>query len=197
MGCKPLIFIYICFVGLIYGQFEDKPWERLGLSQTEWKLINDNNIPISKVNQLLMDGVSIHEYLDKPWVGLEMTEDKWMNKRRSGMTSYDIELECREHRRLQKGDLKFETQQDVHRITHNGDLFTSLFLPGCYQFQTNQKAKGAIMVSLVASSLIWCTASSISRKRFDVVPVVFVLVPDMVWSFIDYKISLRKERNPE
>jgi hypothetical protein len=123
-----------------------------------------------------------------------MSEDQWIKKRRSGLTSYDIELEAQANNKNWKKEMRSDAGKDVHQLSESGEMFTSLCLPGYYQWHTDQKVKGSVMVSLVAGSLIWCTVGTISEKRFEVLPIVVVLVPDMVWSFIDYKIK-RKERN--
>jgi hypothetical protein len=197
MRHKYLLFVVVVFgilTGFVFGQDENKPWEKLGLSQTEWRMITDNNISMSKVEQLLKNGISIGEYSQKPWEPLRMSEENWVKKRRSGLTSYDIELEAQHDAENWKMEVKHGAGKDVHQLTENGEMFSSLFLPGYYQWQTNQKVKGTVMASLVAGSLIWCTVGSIKDKHFEVLPVVFVLVPDMVWSFIDYKIKKRNER---
>lgn len=200
MGHKCVLFVAVVvgiLTGSVYGQDENKPWEKLGLSQTEWRMITDNNMSMSKVEQLLKDGISIGEYFQKPWESLKMTEDRWIKKRRSGLTSYDIELGAQRDEKGWKKELKSDAGKDAHQLTENGEMFSSLCLPGYYQWQTNQKVKGSVMVSLAAGSLIWCTVGSIANKRFEVLPIVFVFVPDMVWSFIDYKIKKRNERNQQ
>jgi hypothetical protein len=189
-----LVITFGIFAGFVSGQDENKPWEKLGLSQTEWKMITDNNMSMSKVEQLLKVGISIGEYFQKPWEPLNMSEDQWIKKRRSGLTSYDIELEAQANNKNWKKEMRSDAGKDVHQLSESGEMFTSLCLPGYYQWHTDQKVKGSVMVSLVAGSLIWCTVGTISEKRFEVLPIVVVLVPDMVWSFIDYKIK-RKERN--
>jgi hypothetical protein len=197
MRHKYLLFVVVVvgiLTGFVYGQDENKPWEKLGLSQTEWRMITDNKISMSKVEQLLKYGISIGEYFQKPWESLKMTEDRWVKKRRSGLTSYDIELEAQRDNESWKKEMKSDAGKDVHQLTENGEMFSSLSLPGYYQWQTNQKVKGSVMASLAAGSLIWCTVGSITEKHFEVLPIVFILVQDMVWSFIDYKIKNRKER---
>jgi hypothetical protein len=200
MRHKNLLFVVVVFGILtcfVFGQDENKPWEKLGLSQTEWRMITDNHMPMSKVEKLLKNGISIGEYLQKPWEPLKMSEDSWVKKRRSGLTSYDIELEAQNNSESWKKEMKNDAGKDVHQLTESGEMFSSLFLPGYYQWQTNQKVKSSVMVSLAAGSLIWCTVGSITEKRFEVLPIVFVLVPDMVWSFIDYKIKKRNERSSQ
>jgi hypothetical protein len=189
-----VLILLSSYASMCFAQEIDKPWERLGLSQTEWKMILDNNLSMSKVEQLLKCGIGIGEYFRKPWEKVHLSEEKWIKKRRSGLTDYDIELEAstREETRSDKNVQKQHTT-DIEPGSSNGELFKSLFLPGLYQWQTHQKLKSTLMFSAVAGSVIWCAAGSIANKQFEVIPVAFVLVPDMVWSFIDYKIKKRNE----
>jgi hypothetical protein len=85
--------ILLCFVVASFGQDDLKPWEKYGLSQTEWKMVQDNKIPTSKVEELLGAGISVGEYIKKPWKDLGLTEGDWIEKHRNGLSSYDIELE--------------------------------------------------------------------------------------------------------
>jgi len=197
MGNKWLIVV-MAVVSLlcvkVAAQDENRPWERLGLSQTEWRLINDNNIKMSKVEELLKDGVSIGEYIQKPWEPLNMTETKWLKKRRSGLTTYDIASESQAKDQSWKKDMNNDAGNDMRQVSKNGEMFSSLFLPGYYQYKHNHKVKGIIMASLAGGALTWCTVGSIAGKNFEVIPITFVLVPDMVWSFIDYKVTKNNER---
>ena len=188
------VLLILLISGTGIGQDDFKPWERLGLSQTEWKLIQENNIPVSKVEKLLKDGISIGEYIEKPWEGLEMKESKWAQKRRAGMTSYDIELEAKSKGQEWNGGVKEGFRSEIGTVSGSGEAFSSL-LPGYQQLKAHRKASGIIMLSVAGGSLIWCTAGSIANKRFEGIPVVCVLVPDMVWSLIDFKIFKKKSRS--
>ena len=183
----------------LYSQDDNKPWERLGLSLTEWKLIQDNNMPMSKVETLLKDGIGIGEYFNKPWERLDMTETKWIAKRRSGLTSYDIELEVRGEAHndtsMQPTPLHGNTFQEFDRSRENRELFASFFLPGYLQLHQKHNARGCVMVSLAAGSIAGCIAWSAAHGQFMPVPLLVVLVPDMVWSLIDHKVY-RKSLTP-
>ena len=62
------LFIFLYNFPIWYSSSQDdlRPWERLGLSQTEWKQVKENDVPISKVEKLLKYGIGIGEYLEKP-----------------------------------------------------------------------------------------------------------------------------------
>lgn len=184
---KHTMLIIVILLSLSFSQDPNKPWERLGLSQTEWKMIQDNHLPESKVEQLLKDGIGIAEYLQRPWVELNMSEVEWIKKRRSGMSNSDIESEVNAQNTRWEKEIQKDTRSDMKAISRNGEQFKALFLPGMYQFQHKRPVQGSVMVTLAASSVLWCTAGSISKKKFQAIPVFALLVPDMIWSFIDYK----------
>jgi hypothetical protein len=185
-----LLFNYLCS-----AQDESRPWERLGLSQTEWRLINENNISMAKLEQLLKSGISVGEYIQKPWEPLGMSEEKWIKKRRSGLTSYDIELEATMGNTQEwKKNMNTDATKDMHQLSGNSELFSSLFLPGYYQYNVGQKRKSYVMIGLAGGAVAWCAIGSIANKRFEVLPVAVVIIPDMVWSFIDYKIDKKNKK---
>ena len=88
---------FVCGVIFVFGyatvafcQDDPKPWEKYGLSQTEWRTIADSSISMNKVEELLRSGISVTEYAGKPWKGLNMNENAWIQKRRLGESQYDI-----------------------------------------------------------------------------------------------------------
>lgn len=187
--------ILLIFNCLCSAQDESRPWERLGLSQTEWRLVNENNISMSKLEQLLKSGISVGEYIQKPWEPLGLNEEKWIKKRRSGLTSYDIELEAtRGNSEEWKKSMNNDASRDMKQLSENHELFSSLFLPGYYQYNVGQKQKSYVMIGLAGGAVAWCTIGSIANKRFEVLPVAVILVPDMVWSFIDYKVDKKNKK---
>ncbi|MBN1579050.1 MAG: hypothetical protein JW913_20980 [Chitinispirillaceae bacterium] len=190
------LFLFLLLLpALLLSQDDSKPWERLGLSLTEWKLIQENNLPMSKVERLLKDGIGIGEYFSKPWEQLGMSESKWIAKRRSGLTSYDIELQVRtahQDTSVQSTPPNVNTFRELDRSRENGELFASFFLPGYLQYREKHKGRGSIMVSLAVGSIAGCTAWSVAQKQFMPLPLLVVLIPDMVWSFVDHKVYRKK-----
>lgn len=188
------LLILISFVSIAFSQDADKPWEKLGLSQIEWQMIIDNKIPDSKVQELLKTGIGIGEYVDKTWIKLNLTEEQWIAKRRSGLTNYDIELQ--NNTVSNKGALKAEMKSDFSSggsgLSENRDAAFSLVLPGFEQLKNGKKVRGTIMAALAGGAITWCVTGSIINKRFEAIPLFGILVPDMVWSFIDFKVSERK-----
>jgi|GEM_PF-1343901 len=186
----PLLVLLLPAV--LFSQDDSRPWERLGLSTTEWKLIQDNDMPMSKVEKLLRDGIGITEYFDKPWEALGMSESKWMAKRRAGLTNYDIELQkSEEGRDSSKQDappenLKLVEYDNSHETSEKA---RALLLPGLVQCRNGRKVPGRIMVSLAIGSAAGTIIWSAAEKRFYPLPIMVILIPDMGWSFIDHLIQ--------
>lgn len=187
---QKLIFLFFVCIAVCYGQEQIDPWERLGLSKTEWIMIEENHMPMNKVEDLLKAGIGISEYFKNPWVELNMTEQKWIEKKRSGMSSYDIEIEAKANNAEWKSEMKSGFRSEMSGVSENAESFSAL-IPGLQQFKSGSVAKGIIMSSIALGAVTWCTAGSISNKRFNSLPVFAVLIPDIVWSYIDYKISKR------
>ena len=192
-----LYLFLLLLPGAVCSQDDIKPWERLGLSLTEWKLIQDNNLPMSKVEELLKDGIGIIEYFSKPWEPLGLTEAKWIAKRRTGLTSYDIEQQVRNAQKDTSmhpaGPINISFEE-YDRSRGNRELFASFFLPGYLQFREKHRVRGGVMVTLGVGSIAGCTAWSIAQKQFAPLPLLVILVPDMIWSFVDHKLYRRSLR---
>jgi hypothetical protein len=189
-----LIFFLIFSVIYVYSQNEITPWEKLGISKTEWIMIQDNNISMNKVAELLGAGIGIGEYIEKPWIGLNMTESKWISKRRSGLTNEEIKNKVKnpasdsswtEHN-------KKNVREDLQSVSKNGEKFSSLLLPGYQQHKAGRKVSRNLMIGFAGASVAWCAAGSVYNKRFEFVPIFFITVPTMIWSFSDYSAHSKK-----
>ena len=178
-----------------FGQGDPKPWEQYGLSQTEWKILLDNKISIDKLKELLRAGISVSEYAAKPWKNLSLSEHRWIEKRRNGMTSYDIEVEQQVKQREWKGDNKGTMQAEIGAFSGNKDLVLSFVLPGYQQARMDQKVRGRVMAGLAVGAVATCLVASLAEGTFEGIPLYFVLVPDMFWSMIDFKITAARLAN--
>jgi hypothetical protein len=196
------LLLFFCLIPL-RAQDDLKPWERLGLSVTEWKLIQDNKMPMSKVEELLGVGIGISEYFTRPWERLGMTEARWIAKRRSGLTSYDIEqMALVQEKKEQRTDTLTKEEREAsiafvqdERSKENRELFASFFLPGVVQAREHQKVRAGFMIGFAAGSIAGCTVLSIANKQFTPIPLFVILVPDMIWSYIDHQ-CYRRSRTP-
>jgi hypothetical protein len=174
-----------------FGQDNIKPWEKYGLSQSEWKIIQDNKISLDKVPLLLSTGISIGEYIKKPWKELGLTEGEWIEKRRAGLSSYDIELEMKS-RHHWKGETKDEPSLEFSSFSSNKNQLASFVLPGFQQLRLKESSRGTIMAGIAIASLAGCFIGTVLEENFETRPLYMVLLPDMLWSFVDFKITLGK-----
>lgn len=168
-----------------FAKDEIEPWEKLGLSITEWKLIQENKMPMSKVEKLLQDGIGISEYFKKPWESLGIKEEKWIAMRKAGHSNEEIEILLKKHKMVIDEENTFK---EFDNREEKIKLFQSLFLPGYTQLTDDKKIRGAIMASLAVGSITGCTIWSIKQKQFISLPIFIILIPDMIWSFVDYKV---------
>ena len=189
------ILLFILSVHPLQAQDDLRPWERLGLSLTEWDLITTNNLPMKKVEELLKAGIGIGEYFESPWIPLNLTEEQWIAKRRSGLTSYDIELEAKTiapNSKTQDSAAAVNASfQEYDRSAETRQKFASFFLPGCMQIRRGDKGKGAIMATLAVGSIVGCVGWSIAEKHFMSLPLFVIVIP-MTWSLVDDSIYQKK-----
>lgn len=75
-----------------------KPWEKLGLTSTEYKLARDSSLSDETIKKLISTGIEIDVYLSKPWEKYHIKECQWFALVRSGLSDEDIELLTR-HRK--------------------------------------------------------------------------------------------------
>jgi hypothetical protein len=186
------VLMFLCLAFASSGQGgETRPWEKYGLSQSEWKLIQENKISRDKAQTILSAGISIGEYCKKPWKAIGLTEGEWIERRRAGLTSYDIELEAKAGRRW-KADTTTAAPSGYASYSSGGNQLISFVIPGFQQLRLKQTTRGRIMIGLAVGSLAACFAGAVVDDRFEGRPLYFVLAPDMLWSFIDFKISIGK-----
>lgn len=187
--------VLIIFAVPLSAQDDSRPWERLGLSITEWNMIQDNNLPMEKVEELLKAGIGIGEYFDQPWITINLTEEQWIAKRRSGMTSYDIELEAKtiapNSRTDDSAAAVNASFQEYDQSAETKGKFAGFFLPGYMQIKRGDTGKGAIMATLAVGSIAGCIGWSIAEKNFVSLPLFAVVIP-MTWSLIDHSVYQKK-----
>jgi hypothetical protein len=185
-----VIVLLLTIASQIFSQDEITPWEKLGISQTEWMMIQEHHLPMSKVGELLQNGIGIREYFNQPWVELRLSESRWIAKRRSGLTNEEIANGISRPKRDDswKTGNKEIVKSDFTAVSGQGQRLSALFLPGYQQFKGNRKLTGTIMVGISIGSLVWSGAGSIPKKQFYSLPVFTLFVPTMIWSLIDYSV---------
>jgi hypothetical protein len=188
------VLLFLCLAFSSSGQNEMRPWEKYGLSQSEWKLVQENDISMDKVRTLLSAGIAIGEYCLKPWKRIALTEGEWIEKRRAGLTTYDIELEAQSNRRRFKADTNAAAPSGYSLLSSGKNQLISFVFPGFQQLRLKQPVRGTIMAGLAIASLAVCAAEAMTQDEFTGMSLYCVLAPDMLWSFIDFKISLGKIR---
>lgn len=179
--------ILCCFIFPIFAMTpaDKDEYERLGLSQIEWEMIQKAKMPKSKVYELLKCGVSIKEYFASPWMEFGMSEDEWLSRRRAGESSSDIRL--KEQRRT----------AEAHRVSKGEwDMIQGFFLPGLHQFLRAEPVRGYFMSGIAVLSIGYFVYQTTSSKTFQPLGLFFLL-PDMVWSGVDIGIQIQKEQNPD
>lgn len=103
--CKCTAIIILLIFQAIYSQERMKKWEELGITSKEYKLSIDNNISEEKIKDIISIGVTITEYVKKPWVELNIKEKQWYELLRNGYTKEDIKKKV-EQDRLKKHKVK-------------------------------------------------------------------------------------------
>lgn len=175
------LFLIVTLFSLALSETNLKEWERLGLSTTEWQLIRDNNMPIEKVESLLVIGVGISEYFERPWEGIGLTEEEWLHYRRKGLESLQVYYEV--HPMVDQvpseESIALETKLDYKR-------FQGFFLPGYCQWKADRKVlsvcQTSIAIGSITGTVVWCAKA----KDAYPIPILFIttLLPDMIWSFL-------------
>lgn len=115
-----------CFSQEQIDREEKQEYEELGLSQTEWEKYKASGMSKKKLKELIRLGISINEYLSKPWIALGLSEDQWLKRRRAGLNQPEMEIKT------------------VPKEFQNSDVILSFLLPGFGQYKVRQTRKGLI-----------------------------------------------------
>jgi hypothetical protein len=182
--------IFLCLVTISVSLFgmtiaDKEEYEKLGLSQVEWDMIQKSHMSKGKLHHLLKCGISIPEYFKSPWKEIKLSEGEWLKRRCAGQSS--SEIRAGEQTRQSGG------------LSVAGSEWTpiqSFILPGYNQIRRSQYLKGYVMSGLAVASLGFFAAHCITTKSFQPLGLFF-LVPDMLWSGIDIGIQIRLETNPD
>jgi hypothetical protein len=164
---------------------DKEEYEKLGLSQVEWDMIQKSHMSKGKLHHLLKCGISIPEYFKSPWKEIKLSEGEWLKRRCAGQSSGEIQTS--------------EQTRQTGGLSVAGSEWTpiqSFILPGCNQIRRSQYLKGWVMSGLAVASIGFLAAHCITTKSFQPLGL-FILVPDMLWSGIDMGIQIQHESNPD
>jgi hypothetical protein len=151
-------------------------YERLGLSQVEWNLVVQHKMSMDKVKKFLRDGISIAEYFRQPWKEFGISEARWLQNRRRGISDDDMRARCR------------KPSSGEWAVVQN------FFVPGLHQWLRCEYGKAAVMSGVAAGSLLLFAALPGEKNP---APFAVVLAADMVWSSIDIGLTVGRENNPD
>ncbi len=137
-----LLFLFFWGVSLNISTFaqvsEARPWEKYGMSQVEWKKFKESNLTLNDLEELLKMGITLNEFLSRPWISMQISKHTWMTQRQQGMSNEDIEAFFGEK---QKGDYR---------------IFYAFLVPGLMQLRFGEPIKsGAMFLPFVAFPLLY------------------------------------------
>lgn len=158
---------------------DKEEYERRGLSQLEWEMVLDSQMPMDKLDVLQKAGITVVEYFRYPWLKYGISEQEWIRSRQSGLLESDIAAENK-----------------PGGASDGAKVFSAFFLPGLHQFKNHQHLKGALMTSASVLSVAYMTARSIQMDSFVPHPLL-ILFPAMLWSSLDIGFKINRERNPD
>jgi hypothetical protein len=99
--------------------------EEYGLTQLEWRKFKESGMSLDKLEEIQGIGITINEYLSKPWISLGISESKWLTEKKKGLEDDDISAEY--------------TPDE----SSNSVLWTFV-LPGYHQFKTKSYMYGGL-----------------------------------------------------
>jgi hypothetical protein len=150
------------------------------ITDDEWGMIRDAEMPREKIRQVLNHNVTITEYFRYPWLRLGMSEKQYLEARRQGRLTRD------------NPDLRRSSEsQHQWAVVHN------FFLPGLHQFKRGQNQKAGMMAggAVLGAGLF---ALALTRDYGDIAPLsLLIMIPSMAWSSVDIGMQIHREQNPE
>jgi len=181
-----VVLVCICSVGqhLDMSDSEKSQYEKLGLSQVEWQMIKEAEMPIDKVKELISAGISIVQYFEYPWLSLGLSESEWIKRRSLGQVDEHMSTAATPGSQMMWLPVK------------------SFFMPGVHQLRRKQPAKGLSMIAIFLGSLtlyaLHGRSENESTLKFDYhFPYAVFLLGDMAWSALDMGYQVNKEINAD
>jgi hypothetical protein len=112
-----------------FGQLELEPDDesgrlKYGLSQAEWGKYKESGLSIKELEKLIGCGITINEYMSRPWISLGVSENAWIDERCKGMSDEAIQAFS------DKGESDWS-------------VILAFLLPGSYHWTHRSYGKGA------------------------------------------------------
>jgi len=154
-------------------------YEDHGLTQWEFQQAKEAGISRDKLMGLLELGIRPNEYLQKPWVALNVSEEQWMQEREQGLEDSDIDRTYR------------------NRAVNQEYAYWSLLAPSLYQWKAGQTTKAISMDFLWVGSVAATTFLALNSDNNEWVYGAIFIAGAHAWSFLDAFMSTQWENNPD
>ncbi len=90
-SCTALFLVLWCLGASAQPmQREANAFDQMGLTLTEQEMVKDSALSVKSVQKLVECGISVTEYFKKPWIGLKISEKKWIKNRCHGLSNDDM-----------------------------------------------------------------------------------------------------------
>ena len=153
------------------------------LDPIEKSLIDDSQMPMTKLRLLIDSDISLQEYFQYPWLSYGISEKEWIRQKKAGISGTDTIITTKQ---------VTSTQWAVVQ---------NFFIPGLHQFKRHQFFKGYLMSGIALSSLAFFAFhkdnSSKSLFGFDHPIYLAVLGGDLLWSSMDIGVQINSELNKD
>jgi hypothetical protein len=154
-------------------------YEDHGLTQWEFQQAKEAGVSRDKILSLLELGIRPNEYLQKPWLSLNVSEDQWLQERSQGLEDSDIDRTYR------------------NKVVHQDLAYWSLLAPSLYQWKTGETTKAismnALWVGAMSATIFLAATSDNSEWIYTSIMVGAV----HAWSFLDAFLATQWENNPD
>lgn len=161
------------------SEWDGFSYEEVGLTQWEFQQAKEAGLTRDKLTSLIGIGIRPNEYLQKPWVALNVTEEKWIEERSQGLEDSDIDRTYR------------------NRAANQDLAYWSLLVPGLYQWKTGDATKAISMDALWAGAMGATVFLALNSDNSEWVYTAIMVGGAHAWSFLDAFLSTQWENNPD
>jgi len=161
------------------SEWDGFSYEEVGLTQWEFQQAKEAGLTRDKLTSLIGIGIRPNEYLQKPWVALNVTEEKWIEERSQGLEDSDIDRTYR------------------NRAANQDLAYWSLLVPGLYQWKTGDATTAISMDALWAGAMGATVFLALNSDNSEWVYTAIMVGGAHAWSFLDAFLSTQWENNPD